>query len=403
MKQLDKKIYRKIAETFILMACDNTGQPVKAKSLDRVMKDILGSSDFFHRLCKIRTDHELRVIFNGADIMAIVSIVENERQLNTLYLMLELDRDMYSLKRKIKRFTKKGKKCKSLRERYQKLEKIYRKAVKAFKELLGVRDFKKDGKPSKKYSDIINFTKRHSDSYGIYDDIFGFDMDDDDDDDDPVFTGYNGYYHDRQGRPVHDLVFRESQSNPISLFGTDEDEDTEDYEDDNDDMFDLKLAIEEINDRDQKILSALGKLIANNSNVLSIPAGSGEVISADQFSFVNDDDDEDDTEDFSDRLDKLENAFFDILELLKNGNANFSEPADVSENPGPKPEYDPYSEGRKAMDLLLHGDEEPGPDLPDPDNMQATVSYVEEVHEVIEKDYKSMETKDLINENNSQT
>lgn len=398
MKQLDKKIYRKIAETFILMACDNTGQPVKAKSLDRVMEDILGSSDFFHRLCKIRTDHELRVIFNGADIMAIVSIVENKRQLNTLYSMLELDRDMYSLKRKIKLFTKKGKKCKNLRERYQKLEKIYRKAVKAFKELLGVRDFKKDAKPSKKYSDIINFTKRHSDNYGIYDEIFGFD-DEDDDDEDPVFAGYNGYYYDRQGRPVHDLVFRETPSNPISLFNQDDDEE-EDYEDDDDDMFDLKLAIEEINDRNQKILSALGNMIANNGNVLSVPARTGEVIHADQFSFVDDDDD---VEDYSDRLEKVESAVYNILELLKGGKVELKE-APESYDEGPKPEYDPYEEGRKAMDLLLHGDEEPGPELPDPDTMKATVSYVsEEVQVVEEKDYKSMETKALIDENNSQT
>lgn len=396
MKQLDKKVYRKIAETFILMACDNTGQPVKAKSLDRVMEDILGSNDFFHRLCKIRTDHELRVIFNGADIMAIVSIVENERQINTLYSMLELDRDMYSLKRKIKRFTKKGKKCKNLRERYQKLEKIYRKAVKAFKELLGVRDFKKDGKPSKKYSDIISFTKRHSDSYGIYDDIFGFDMDDDDDDDDPVFTGYNGYYHDRQGRPVHDLVFREPQTNPITLFGRDDDEeDEEEYEDD-DDMFDIKLAIEEINDRNQKILSAIGSMIANNGGMLSVPAHTGEVIQADQFSFVEDDD----MEDYSARLERVEDAIVDILDLLRGNKTDSTE----SVEEGPRPAYDPYEEGRKAMDLLLHGDEEAGPAPVDPDTMQATVIYEEtSSHVVEEKDYKSMETKALIDENNSQT
>ena len=390
--KIDKRLYRRVGEAFVRMACDSYGEPINGKALDRVMYDILGQQNFFSRICNMTRDVELQNLFNGCNVMEIVSIIENEKQLDILYSMLELDKEIFSIKKKIKRLTKKGKKCKGLKERYQKLSKIYKKAIKAFRDLLNVRTPKKgNGKPSKKYSNIVNFSKRMNGSYGIYDEIFGGEYDDDDED----FFG-NGYADDLVVDRGRNKVYR--GFNPTNIFG-DEDLEDDDEEDDDDDYGqNIEDQLEVLRDMCTKNLSGLGSVIALlQGQQVNVPAMSN--LPTVQPSFNGHVDiDEDDDDDEEDRLDRLERIVLGMCDKIDRITDSVSQI-----------EPDQYTDAERAMALLFSGDEEEEYAAPDPDNMEPTVTMVEEeVHmEVVPvepmeaKDYAAMNVAEVIDEKNA--
>jgi len=251
--RVDKKNYRRVAETFVALACDNTGQPINAKALDRVMKDITGQRKFFTRLCNIKNDVELRLIFNGAHLMDILNIVNTESQLGALASLIELDKEIQSLKRKIKRLTKKGKKCKGTKNRYEKLYKIYKKTIKRFRSILGIDKGSNSSKPKKKYSLLIDFNKKYSgNTYESYlSDIYD-DYDDDEEDEEEDYD-------------IERIInSRKRGSSKVNYRRLEDDDDEEDEEDDDENQ--MAALMEEQNDKMEKVLSALGAILSMQTN-----------------------------------------------------------------------------------------------------------------------------------------
>lgn len=367
---VDKRVARHVATMFITLACDHTGQPVNAKCINRVMRDIVGQRKFFSRLCNIKTDTELRILFNGATTMDILSIFNNEAQINILRQTIELEREISNLKRKIKKHTKNGKKCKNLEERYHKLHKIYNKSVKTFKSLLGIKDMKKDAKPKDKYSDLIKFHKKYSgnDEFGFLSSYY-----DDDEDDYDDYAEFTPDQYLLMGKTPPSR--RRNGNRKISdLFDDDEDDDldldlSDDDEDDEDDDFDLKVFIENQDEKMTKILSAISALISLNQSpkpqspdTTFVPEW-GPVVPADatplpyrpsnvsmgtqygNFDLMNlaDDDDEDDDEEVSERLESLDEKMDMILKMVAASSAS-----------GPSPVFVPTkSEEQKEIEDLL--------------------------------------------------
>lgn len=384
--KIDKRVYRRVAETFVRMACDSSGQPINGKALDRVMYDILGQENFFSRICNIRRDVELQNLFNGCNFMEIISIVENEKQLEILYSMLDLDKEIFSIKKKIKRLTKKGKKCKGLKERYQKLSKIYKKAVKAFRDLLNVRSPKKgNGKPDKKYSNIVNFSKRMSGSYGIYDEIFGGDFDYDEDGD---FFGnsYDDLIVDRGRNKVYRNL------DPVNIFA-DEDIEDDDEDDEEDYSQNIEDRLEMLMDMCTKNLSGLGSVISllQGQQNMSVMPNLPTIQPSFNGHIDIDEDDEDDYEE--DRLERLERIVLGMCDKVDN-----------ITNAMTAVEPEQYTDAERAMAMLFNGDDEEEYDAPDPDMLQPTVKVVEEAIPVETeevKDYAAMNVAEVIEEKNS--
>ena len=353
------------------------------------MDDIIGRKDFFKSLCNIRNDYELRRIFNGVNIMDIISIIENDVQISALYEMIDLDREMYSIKKKIKRYTKKGKKCKSLRERYNKLDKIYRKSIKNFRNLLGIRELKKESKPSKKYATIVRFNDMYSKN-GKYEYFSSLFMDDDFDDDDEEYEydprdlllnqkDEDEYLMERRmGRRG-----RAPLSRDLEIDDEDFDDDDDDYDSDVESRFEkIEIILEDQGDKMQKILSTMGALVAiNNPGSERIPYLPASIV-------------EEDTEsETDDRLDRLERM---MMSLIGGRAAHDSEETryyDEDEENPLTPEQIQAADA--AMESMFDQSPENGYTInPDDPNVPATV---------VEKDYESMEMPDLIRERNNLT
>lgn len=379
----DKHVYKYVGTRFMALACDHTGQPVNGKCLNRVMKDIVGQSKFFSRLYNIKTDTELRILFNGADLMDIFSLVNNEAQLSVLKQTLELEMEINALKQKIKKRTKSGKKCKDLEERYHKLNKIYNKSIKTFKTLLGIKDLKKNAKPKDKYSDIIKFHKK----YNGEDEYNYFSLLSEDDDEDEEYFDAEGLSPD-QLRMLGMRVPANLRPQPKRYPGYDidfdeDDEDESDYEgDDDDDDFDVKVMLEEQNDKIQKILSAVGALISINQapqNSLQTPTN---ISMHTLHGALDDEDDDEDEPNFSERFEYLERAVAKIADFIEY-TGGLPADSDTESGNGPQPQFVPtMSEEQKEIQDMLN-------------------AITGQSDEELEARYQAMKTPELIEERNS--
>ena len=259
-----KRLHHVITAALISVACDHTGQPVNGKALNRVMKDIIDQNKFFSRLCNLRSDTELVLLFNGCNIGDIYEMANNPEQLKALRQTVVLNRELYNLKKKIKNKTKGGKKTKSYREEYKALDKIYRKSIKTFRALLGINNPKSD-KAKHRYSDVVKFYKKYNGKESSYyedeDDDLNFFYDDYDDEEDDEEYQVRHYKRKNQNRRYKGLesfrhdVYEEEEDDE------DDFDDTDDEEDNDEELDEIRSALNSQGEQINKVLHCMGAVL----------------------------------------------------------------------------------------------------------------------------------------------
>lgn len=354
----DKAMLSFIIRAFMDLSTDNAGQMVNAKCVDQVMYDILGQRKFVVRLCKsVKNEMELFSLFNGVSIPDFYGILSDEGQFMALKQTCMLQREIQGLKIKIKKKIKKGNKPKKDREYLTKLEKIYKKSIKTFKNLLGIRDIKKDAKPKDKYAAIVKFNKRYAD-----DDIYSFLIDDDYDDYDDSSAGF--FTADESallgGRMP---IYRNNMTHQIIDL---EDDDDDDYDDDLEDLRqEMSNRFDGMEDKFQKLLSGMGKIISIHEGSASLPKDndpSVEEMKINTYICNEDYDDDPEEDDLRNTVYELTKTVNKIVEFVQEF---FPETADerANERPVPLPEdnQNDVADVNLAMAAMFADDEESQP------------------------------------------
>ena len=358
----DRAMVSNIIRAFLELSTDNTGQMVNAKCVDRVMHDILDQRKFVVRLCRAaKNEMELISLFNGVSISDIYGILSDEGQFLALRQTVMLQREIQALKLKIKKKIKKGSKPKKDQEYCHKLEKIYKKSIKTFKNVLNIKDSKKSSKPKDKYSAIVKFSKRYSDNDGFYSYLLDDDFDYDDLEEytpsafSPEELSMIGGV--RQGKSKYAM-------SPwgIEEFGDPDDDDEDDYDEDIEDLRqEMADRFDSIDDKFQKMISSVGKLISIHEG--TVPSNHGNITTSEEVTLIDDDDESDD--DLRGQVRDLSTAVSKIIEFIETSFPDQPATNDGRPRPVPMPVYEPdYShpqpdaEVMEAMNAMFADDED---------------------------------------------
>ena len=345
MRKPDKFTLREVARSIVYLGMDQSGQMSNAKSVDHVMEDILGQRRFLEHLINCRNDYEVMIAINGADLDAFISVFTDQSTLGAFVNLIDIQKDMKKLRRNIKKEIKKGHKPEKLKKRLNRLEKIYNKGVKAFKNLLGIKKEDKSKNPKDKYRNIIELNDR-LDTYGGLGYTYFFN-DDDDDYEDEEFVPGEDTYQVLGKRPVyHSPAYRAPKSGTnIPYDDWDDDDDEEDDDDDDDSVLEERLdnlmsAMEENNDKLTKIMSGIGRVISVNDTQSTGVTGSTEYpaptpaySNTGYGSFNNEVEALNRLDVVEERMDIIKDAINRIFEIIEpddeNDESEFKEAADV--------------------------------------------------------------------------
>ena len=266
-------IKSKVALKFVMsklkrLVTDNTGNLSYMENLDDILKDIFGTKNFTKKLDRCYDDRESVMVINEIGMKNLMTICNTQRIYTVFSELIVMNSEIHRIYKILRKMKKKGKhKDKRLEKEYNYLLDTYRKAIKTLAKSFGISKKSSYKKKFRSVNDLLD-SKRGFSYYDDDDSISSvlYDDDDDfyDDDDDDGLSEFERYFH----RVAESSGKRNKKKvGPSILSDEDDDDDCEcdDEDDEDDDIEELKLKVNDMNNKMSTLTSTLQALI--NSNV----------------------------------------------------------------------------------------------------------------------------------------